>query len=266
MKNFYKIHEIAQLFQLHPDTLRYYEEKGLLAPVRGKNGYRMYTIQDICTLNVIRSLRELDLSAEEIRSFLAHRSIEETLSLLDREEALLADKLARLKEAQAEARQRRQRLERYRSVAFGQVTLSREQPRPYVFLQRELILEKEVDLLLKKLEQQHSDSIKVIGSQTMGAVLDQQSLEKGVYHHFSSVFFLTTQDQPYDASLPAGTYASLFYQGSYERLGQHLHTLSEGIGKLGLTPAAAPLELYHIDTHDTSLEEEYVTQLQVLVQ
>lgn len=265
MKNYYKIHEIAQLFRLHPDTLRYYEEKGLLSPVRGENGYRMYTIQDICTLNVIRSLRELDLTGEEIRSFLARRSIEETLALLDREEALLADKLARLLEAQEEARQRRQRLKRYRNAIPGQVTIQKEAARPYVFLQRDLILEKEVDFLLKKLEQQHSDYIKVIGSQTMGAILDQQSLKQGVYNHFSSVFFLTPQDQPYDAFLPAGTYASLFYRGSYERLREHLHTLTEGIQGLGLTPAAAPLELYHIDTHDTSLEEEYVTQLQVLV-
>lgn len=28
MKDLYKIHEIAKLFGLHPDTLRYYEEKG----------------------------------------------------------------------------------------------------------------------------------------------------------------------------------------------------------------------------------------------
>ena len=59
MKDLYKIHEIAKLFGLHPDTLRYYEEKGLLHPERGENGYRMYTIQDICTLNIIRAQREL---------------------------------------------------------------------------------------------------------------------------------------------------------------------------------------------------------------
>ena len=96
MKDLYKIHEIARLFRLHPDTLRYYEEKGLLHPVRGENGYRMYTIQDVCTLNVIRSLRELDLQTEEIRSYLERRSIGETLSLLDRQEALLEERLALL--------------------------------------------------------------------------------------------------------------------------------------------------------------------------
>lgn len=36
MKDLYKIHEIAKLFGLHPDTLRYYEEKGLLHPERGR--------------------------------------------------------------------------------------------------------------------------------------------------------------------------------------------------------------------------------------
>ena len=49
MKEFYQIHELAKLFDLCPDTLRYYEEKGLLHPVRGENRYRMYGIQDVCS-------------------------------------------------------------------------------------------------------------------------------------------------------------------------------------------------------------------------
>ncbi len=104
MKDLYKIHEIARLFHLHPDTLRYYEEKGLLHPVRGESNYRMYTIQDVCTLNVIRSLRELDLPTEEIRAYLERRSVAETLDLLDHQEALLEEKLASLRAAQQEAR------------------------------------------------------------------------------------------------------------------------------------------------------------------
>ena len=59
MRDLYQIHELAKLFGLHPDTLRYYEEKGLLHPERRENGYRVYHIQDICTLNIIRAQREL---------------------------------------------------------------------------------------------------------------------------------------------------------------------------------------------------------------
>ena len=89
MKQFYQIHELAKLFDLCPDTLRYYEEKGLLHPVRGENRYRMYGIQDVCTLNIIRALRELGLPTRAIRAYLERRSVGETLALLDREEALL---------------------------------------------------------------------------------------------------------------------------------------------------------------------------------
>lgn len=265
MKDLYKIHEIARLFHLHPDTLRYYEEKGLLHPVRGESNYRMYTIQDVCTLNVIRSLRELDLPTEEIRAYLERRSVEETLAFLNRQEALLEEKLTLLQSARQEALQRRGRLERYRSIPEGQVSVTEEEARPYVFLQKDIILDKEVDFLLKKLEGRHQDYIKVIGSQTMGAVLDEESLKKGVYTHYSCVFFLTPPDGPRDALLPAGRYAGLFYRGRYDRLEEHLETLLTGIRAQGLAPAAPPLELYHIDVHDTLREEEYVTELQMLV-
>ena len=259
MKDLYKIHEIARLFHLHPDTLRYYEEKGLLHPLRGESGYRMYTIQDVCTLNVIRSLRELDLPTEEIRSYLERRSVAETLDLLDREEALLEEKLAALRAARQEARQRRERLERYRTVEADKVRLTEEAARPYVFLRENVILEKEIDFLLKKLEGRHQDYIKVIGAQTMGAIL-------GICSHFSCVFFLTPPVGPRDALLPAGRYAGLYYRGAYDRLDRHLETLFRGVRALGLIPAAPPLELYRVDVHDTRHEEEFVTELQVLVE
>ena len=82
--------------------------------------------------------------------------------------------------------------------------------RPYVFLEEDVILEKEIDLLLKKLEKRHQDSIKIIGKQTMGAILDGESLRRGVFNHFACVFFLTEPDKAHDAVLPAGEYASLF--------------------------------------------------------
>ncbi len=118
---------------------------------------------------------------------------------------------------------------------------------------------------MKKLEGRHQDYIKVIGSQTMGAILDGESLKKGVFNHFSCVFFLTPADGPRDALLSPGRYASLFYRGGYNRLDRHLEMLLENIRARGLTPAAPPLELYHIDVHDTRQESEYVTELQMLV-
>ena len=265
MKEFYQIHELAKLFDLCPDTLRYYEEKGLLHPVRGENRYRLYGIQDVCTLNIIRALRELDLPTREIGAYLERRSVGETLTLLEREEALLERRMAELEAARQEAADRRLRLERYQAVKDGLVELVEEPSRPYVFLEKDFILEKEIDFQLKRLEQRHQDYIQVIGSQCMGAAMDEESLKAGVYNHFSRVFFLTKPGLPFDDTLPAGEYARLYYRGPYERLQDHLKRLLAGVEAAGRCPVGAPLELYRIDAHDTNLEAEYVTELQVRV-
>ena len=110
MRDFYQIHELAKLFGLHPDTLRYYEEKGLLHPERRENGYRVYRIRDICTLNIVRAQRELGVPVEEIGAYLERRSVSETLAFLDRQEELLERKMAELLEMRGESRERRARL------------------------------------------------------------------------------------------------------------------------------------------------------------
>ena len=265
MKQFYQIHELAKLFDLCPDTLRYYEEKRLLHPVRGENRYRMYGIQDVCTLNIIRSLRELGIPTRSIRSYLERRSVGETLTLLDREEELLRRRMAELEAALKEAENRRARLKKYRNVEDGRVEVVEEPERPYVFLEKDFILEKEVDFQLKRLEQRHQDYIQVIGSQCMGAQVDEESLKKGIYNHFSRVFFLTRPGLPYDDLLPGGEYARLYYRGEYDHMEEHMATLLAGIRAAGRMPAGAPLELYRIDAHDTNHPEEYVTELQVRV-
>ena len=208
MKQFYQIHELAKLFDLCPDTLRYYEEKGLLHPVRGENRYRMYGIQDVCTLNIIRALRELGLPTRAIRAYLERRSVGETLSLLDREEALLRRRMAELEAALEEARARR-----------------------------------------------------------AAAVAEElRAASRGVYNHFSRVFFLTEPGLPYDDALPAGEYACLYYRGAYDHLEEHCGVLLAGIAAAGRRPAGPPLELYRVDAHDTNREEEYVTELQMRVE
>ena len=48
------------------------------------------------------------------------------------------------------------------------------------------------------------DYLKIIGSQCMGAAVDEEWLSRGVYNHFSRVFFLTEPGLPHDDALPAG--------------------------------------------------------------
>ncbi len=71
MKEYYKIGEISKLYSIGTDSLRYYEEIGILKPKRDDNGYRMYSINDIRTLNILRELRSIGFSMAEIKEHLA---------------------------------------------------------------------------------------------------------------------------------------------------------------------------------------------------
>ena len=66
MSTFYKIGEIAALYGISTDILRYYEELGILVPRRAPNGYRVYRTEDLWCLNVIRDLRQLGFSMDQI--------------------------------------------------------------------------------------------------------------------------------------------------------------------------------------------------------
>jgi MerR family transcriptional regulator/heat shock protein HspR len=52
----YMISAVAELFKLHPQTLRLYERVGLLKPSRSQGNTRLYTDQDLQRLEVILTL------------------------------------------------------------------------------------------------------------------------------------------------------------------------------------------------------------------
>lgn len=61
------IQQAARETGLTPDTIRYYERRGVLPPpVRSKNGYRDYTEPHLASLRLARGLRELELPLERV--------------------------------------------------------------------------------------------------------------------------------------------------------------------------------------------------------
>ncbi|MGA7070063.1 MerR family transcriptional regulator [Bradyrhizobium sp.] len=64
----FRIGEFAQIAQVSTRQLRFYDQLGLLQPVRAdaQTGYRYYSIRQLPRLNSILALKELGLSLEQI--------------------------------------------------------------------------------------------------------------------------------------------------------------------------------------------------------
>ena len=70
----YMISAVAELYQLHPQTLRLYERVGLLKPSRSQGNTRLYTDADLERLEIILNLtRELGVNLAGIEIILNMR-------------------------------------------------------------------------------------------------------------------------------------------------------------------------------------------------
>ncbi len=77
-KNNYKIGEVASLLATSIRTIRYYEEEGLLTPIRTQRGTRLYSEHHIARLTIILRLTKLGFSIEAIRKIAEIREKSQT--------------------------------------------------------------------------------------------------------------------------------------------------------------------------------------------
>lgn len=71
----YTISAVAELYDIHPQTLRLYEREGLLAPSRSVGNTRLYEDSDLERLEVILSLtRELGVNLAGVEIILNMRA------------------------------------------------------------------------------------------------------------------------------------------------------------------------------------------------
>lgn len=73
------IGQLAKKAQVHVETVRYYERRGLLPqPLRRWSGYRQYSTEDIVRLRFIKHAQRLGFSLKEIAELLSLRVDPET--------------------------------------------------------------------------------------------------------------------------------------------------------------------------------------------
>ena len=65
------ISQAAAKSGLAAKTVRFYDEAGLVQPIRGDNGYRQYSDQDVHKLRFLQRARSLGFSLQECRQLLS---------------------------------------------------------------------------------------------------------------------------------------------------------------------------------------------------
>lgn len=91
--------ELARLTGVTARTIRYYDQRGLLAPAeRGKDGYRYYDSQALLRMQRIVMLKYAGFSLGEIRDALEVTDQEDLWQLLQDQKLLIGQRIQRLTE------------------------------------------------------------------------------------------------------------------------------------------------------------------------
>ncbi|EQB38326.1 hypothetical protein M948_07025 [Virgibacillus sp. CM-4] len=78
-----QIKEVARQLNTTTRTIRFYEEKGLIHPIKQENEYRIFTEEDLVRISTILALREIGITINEIKQLLndGSRSINSYLNI-----------------------------------------------------------------------------------------------------------------------------------------------------------------------------------------
>ena len=80
---YYKIGTVANLLDLTSQALRFYEQEGVVTPVKSENGTRYYSLDDVHKLLSFKKYRMVEFTVQDIVGHLRSDSLRELSGRLD---------------------------------------------------------------------------------------------------------------------------------------------------------------------------------------
>lgn len=260
MKHYYKIGEIAKWYHISTDSLRYYEELGILKPARGENGYRMYHIHDLWRLNVIRDLRALGFSMDKIQEYLNHRTLASTELLLQEELKVIEEKIQEWKDLEANIQERLETIQEVKRQPLERIEVKELPARHCHLIQTSYTEDNEMDMLMKQLVNKNQDKLYIIGNNRIGSVISYEGVKLEDYSSYIAVFII---DKSGPDILEPGHYFSISYSGDSIQNEIYIPQLFRAAKEQGWEPVGPLLELLWSDIHQSEEQKEHITELQL---
>lgn len=192
----FTIGQFADLHEINKKTLMWYDEIGLLKPACIKeNGYRYYSYQQSSTLETILMLRELNVSLDEIKNFIEHRTIDSFDYLLKEKITELNETISHLKSIQKVLSNHRRNMEMLRSLDISAIELVHKQSCYLVSVEvnANTSFEKEVG---KVIAQTKKYQLHRLHDASYGSMIPVENLLRGKFDDYTALYI----EMPYPIS------------------------------------------------------------------
>ena len=226
----FTIGQFANLHEINKKTLMWYDEIGLLKPACVKeNGYRYYSYQQSATLETILMLRELNVSLDNIKLFMEHRTI-------DSFDYLLKEKITELGQ----------------TIDLVSVDVSTSAS-----------LEKEIGKVIAETKKYQ---LHRLHDATYGSMIPVKNLLQGKFDEYTALYI--EMPYPISKKglhlQPAGTYLRAFCKGSWDKIPDKYKEILAYVDKQGLSLYGCAYETGINELVIDSIDE-YITQIEIPV-
>lgn len=269
-KNTFLIGELSKLFEIGVDSIRYYEEVGILHPQRDpNNNYRCYTVEDVRKIVLIRELLNLNFSTEQIKEFTIDRNIDKTIALLEKELQVVNEQIVSLYETKSNLQNRLNNMRALLQKTDTEIIRVVEQDkRACIMVTEDHLPDLYVDYYVIKYMHSHRNHIDTIGACDCYTLDLPGSNPDSLYYRTKNVFFYSPYLPQNECNyfLPAGKYLSMTYRGALCKTKELLPQLFEYAKQEHYMITGEPIEFCHIDDYETNNESEYLIELQLPVE
>lgn len=267
-KNNFTVGEMAKLYKIPKQNLIYYDNIDLLKPDHiAPNGYRLYSLMQFLTLDIVLSLRKMDVPIPTIKEYLGNRSTNTFVSLLDQKQ----EECKRIIKAQTKMiesiKQIEKEIAKLPSLQYEEFYID-NQPERYMLL----TLLSSKDPIKKRLAEiithnQSLDDSNFITSINTGFIIESKQFLEEPSNYRSLAYFTWQRDYDEKYTItPAGSYLTYnFYGTYYQRSVELSQKLIEYLATYKLETASS-IYITPITNKWTEMEpNKYINSLSVMV-
>lgn len=274
MKKIFSIGETAKLCNVSAQTLRFYDKTGILKPkiVNKENGYRYYSLGQIEALDTIKYLKYIGMPLEEIKNYLAEKSLENTINLLEKQIEITERKIEDLTYIKEKIHQKVNKIKSCINLDL----YSNTEAVIKVIPERKIISSEVPNInsltdIIKGMQMIQN----ILGNNyaafngSYSVTVSHENLKEGKFDHFNTVYIFVDDDSKEKLtnhelkSLPRGKYACIYHQGSYEETFKSYKKLIQFIEENEFEIIGDSIEIPLIDFTMIHDYDEMLTEIQI---
>ena len=266
---FFTTGEFAKICKINKQTLIYYDQIGLLSPaIKDGKGYRYYSLAQYDFFSVIELLKAVGMSLKDIQQYMAEKSPENFLELMQQQKEIVAQKRRELEIIEGIIDVKMKTTEEALHLHFDDITIEYF-PEATLYLSKNIENSTEEQFVkavadfIEELDRSQLDT-----GYPIGGITTREQVLAGNYDNYSYLYIEQPhprEGHPYFKAIE-GQVIIGYHIGPSKMLGETYSRLFKVMHEQGYQLGQYVYEEYIYDAVMKDREEEYVTKIMMEVE